>query len=83
MVNTSEISMILVYRTNRARPVPLFSTNPFYRADYIHPKYSAHTKNKGTQWRIYIIKFWTPPGPNSFNFVQFWKNLAQSYVRAP
>ena len=25
------------------------------------------------QWRIYIVKFWTrpPPGPNSFNFMQF------------
>ena len=32
-----------------------------------------------TQWRIYIVKFWTPPrGPNSFNFMQFfvkfWRN---------
>ena len=27
-----------------------------------------------TQWRIYIVKFWTrapPEGPNSFNFMQF------------
>ena len=23
------------------------------------------------QWRIYIVKFWTPRGPNSFNFMQF------------
>ena len=23
------------------------------------------------QWRIYIVKFWTPPDPNSFNFMQF------------
>ena len=24
-----------------------------------------------------------PGGPNSFNFMQFWKNLAKSYVGAP
>ena len=39
------------------------------------------------QWRIYIVKFWTrappPGGPNSFNFMQFWENLAKSYVGAP
>ena len=23
------------------------------------------------QWRIYIVKFWTPGGPNSLNFMQF------------
>ena len=35
------------------------------------------------QWRIYIVKFWTRLGPNSFNFMQFLGNLAKSYVGAP
>ena len=34
-----------------------------------------HSSRMRTQWRIYIVKFWTrappPGGPNSFNFMQF------------
>ena len=29
--------MIFVCQINRDRPVPIFSTNTFFRADYIHP----------------------------------------------
>ena len=39
-----------------------------------------------SQWRIYILKFWTHPpprGPNYFNFSSFRDNLAKSYVGAP
>ena len=36
------------------------------------------------QWRIYIVKFWTPPkGPDSFNFMQFLGKIGKSYVGAP
>ena len=43
---------------------------------------------KSLQWQIYIVKFWTPPGPNSSNFVQFlgkfgkivcWRPLLESW----
>ena len=33
------------------------------------------------QYRIYMVKFGRSPlGPNSFNFMQFWENLAKLYV---
>ena len=41
---------------------------------FLHFKARLHLAYGRTQWRIYIVKFWTrapPGGPNSFNFMQF------------
>ena len=36
------------------------------------------------QWRIYILKFWTPPGVQILSILcSFWEKLAKSYVGAP
>ena len=37
------------------------------------------------QWWIYIVKFWTrpPPGPNSFNFMQFWGKFGKIVCWCP
>ena len=41
---------------------------------------SAHT----SQWRIYIVKFWTPPGVQILSIsCSFWEILAKLYVGAP
>ena len=43
-------------------------------------------QNQGSfrQWRIYIVKFWTPPGVQILSIsCSFWENLAKSYVGAP
>ena len=39
----------------------------------------------GLQWRIYIVKFWTPPPGVQILSIScsFWENLAKSYVGAP
>ena len=41
---------------------------------------SGKGQKTGYQWRIYIVKMWTPRGLNSFIFMQVWKNLANLYV---
>ena len=50
--------------------------------------YSFRQKKKVSQWRIYIVKFWTrAPPPLGVQILSiscsFWEILAKSYVGAP
>ena len=47
-------------------------------------RFLSKTSNRSLQWRIYIVKFWTPPPELSVRILSisfsFWNDLAKSYV---